>query len=166
MSVIPIILVYILGTFVLLERNTDVKRKDREGLPRPAYFMLSQPTPSVVYVFTHAGRKKHIFYDIAKLQQVEGIPAHKSPPRIADNSAASPVGRVANVLVLFQLIADHLQELVGVGTQVLHQVHQVLDGLLHDHRALETKVRTPLTERGEEKKKNPTKTKTQTKQET
>ena len=31
-----------------------------------------------------------------------------------------PVGCVADVLVLFELVADHLKELVGVGTQVLH----------------------------------------------
>lgn len=34
-----------------------------------------------------------------------------------------PVGCVANFLVLFKLVADHLKELVGVGTQVLHEAH-------------------------------------------
>lgn len=32
----------------------------------------------------------------------------------------SPVGGVADLFVLFELVADHFQELVGVGTQVLH----------------------------------------------
>lgn len=62
-------------------------------------------------------------------------------PRQISRSTALPVGRVADVLVLFELVTDHLQELVGVGTQVLHEVHQVLDGLLHDHSALEAKTR-------------------------
>lgn len=34
-----------------------------------------------------------------------------------------PVGCVADFLVLFELVADHFEELVGVGTQVLHQAH-------------------------------------------
>lgn len=33
---------------MLLEGDTDVKRKYRQALPRPTYFMLSQPIPSVV----------------------------------------------------------------------------------------------------------------------
>lgn len=34
-----------------------------------------------------------------------------------------PVGGVADLLVLFELVADHFEELVRVGTQVLHQAH-------------------------------------------
>lgn len=48
-----------------------------------------------------------------------------------------PVGGVADLLVLFELVADHLQELVRVSTEVLHETHQILDGLLDDHSALE-----------------------------
>lgn len=52
-----------------------------------------------------------------------------------------PVGRIADVLVLLELVANHLQELVGVGTQVLHEAHQILDGLLHHHSALQVEQR-------------------------
>lgn len=52
-----------------------------------------------------------------------------------------PVGCVANVLVLFELVANHLEELIGVGAQVLHQAHEILDRLLHHHRALEVEMR-------------------------
>lgn len=48
-----------------------------------------------------------------------------------------PVGGVADLLVLFELVTDHLQELVRVSTEVLHETHQILDGLLDDHSALE-----------------------------
>lgn len=50
-----------------------------------------------------------------------------------------PVGCVADFFVLLELVADHLKELVGVGTQVLHQAHQILDGLFHHHCALNGK---------------------------
>lgn len=50
-----------------------------------------------------------------------------------------PVGEGAGVLVLLELHAHHVEELIRIGAQVMHQVHQVLDSLLHDHRALEEK---------------------------
>lgn len=50
-----------------------------------------------------------------------------------------PIGCVADFLVFFELVTDHLQELVGVRTQILHQVHEVLDGLFHNHSALNGK---------------------------
>lgn len=53
------------------------------------------------------------------------------------SSAWLPVGGVADLLVVLQLVAHHLQELIGVRDQVLHQGHQVLNGLLHDHSVLQ-----------------------------
>lgn len=55
---------------------------------------------------------------------------------------AVPVGSVADLLVLFELVTDHLQELVRVSTEILHETHQILDGLLNDHSALETHTHT------------------------
>lgn len=60
-----------------------------------------------------------------------------------------PVGCVADVFILFELVADHLQELVGVGAQVLHEIHQVLNGLFHHHGAL----RAEQNKRGGERNK-------------
>lgn len=48
-----------------------------------------------------------------------------------------PVRCIADLLVLLEFITHHFEELVGISTQVLHQVHEILDGLLHHHRALE-----------------------------
>lgn len=48
---------------MLLEGDTDVKRKYRQALPRPAYFMLSQPIPSVVsLMYLHMLVVKSIFF--------------------------------------------------------------------------------------------------------
>lgn len=55
-----------------------------------------------------------------------------------------PVGGVADLLVLFELVTDHLQELVRVSTEVLHKTHQILDGLLNNDGALEKRKRTQL----------------------
>lgn len=51
-----------------------------------------------------------------------------------------PVACVADFLVFFELVTHHLKELVAVGTQVLHEAHQILDGLLHYHCALEAET--------------------------
>lgn len=34
-----------------------------------------------------------------------------------------PVSRIADLLVLLELVTDHLQELVRVRTEILHQTH-------------------------------------------
>lgn len=88
---------------MLLEGDTDVKRKYRQALPRPTYFMLSQPIPSVgSLMYLHMLVGKSIFFpNMAQLHQVEALPDHKPLPNITGHSMALPVGRVANVLVLF-----------------------------------------------------------------
>lgn len=58
-----------------------------------------------------------------------------------------PVGEGAGVLVLLELHTHHVEELVGIGAQVVHQVHQVLNGLLHNYRALEKKEKHKYEER-------------------
>lgn len=61
-------------------------------------------------------------------------------PKWASLSHPLPVACVADFLVFFELVTHHLKELVAVGTQVLHEAHQILDGLLYYHRALEAET--------------------------
>lgn len=49
---------------------------------------------------------------------------------------ALPAGRSTGVLVLLELHAHHVEELIRVCTQVVHQVQEVLHCLLHDDCAL------------------------------
>lgn len=58
-----------------------------------------------------------------------------------------PVGKGAGVLVLLEFHTHHVEELVRIGAQVVHQVHQVLNSLLHDYRALEKKEKHKYEER-------------------
>lgn len=50
---------------------------------------------------------------------------------------AVPVGWGAGVLVLLELHTHHVEELIWIRTQVMHQVHEVLHSLLHNDCALE-----------------------------
>lgn len=53
-----------------------------------------------------------------------------------------PVGRCAGVLVLLQFHTHHVEELIWVRAQVMHQIQEVLHRLLHNDCAL------PRTQRG------------------
>lgn len=60
----------------------------------------------------------------------------------SDIAQVLPVGRRAGVLILLELHAHHVEELVWVRAQVMHQIQQVLHCLLHNDCAL------PRTQRG------------------